>query len=162
MWRIPGSFCGLLLPDCFCCLSPPQHRFLITLLFNLMHSNVFQSKWKVEFPLVATSVRFQSGDCRGLGPGGTQLIRFLLIARWRHGPSGQRQTCENPSRLPLLTWSEFFSLARIRRERRCFCQRQRARLQDRWLQVSVCAPVCVILNWGSGRRGPVALETSSK
>lgn len=152
MWRIPGSFCGLLLPEWFCCLGPPQHRFLMTLLFNLIHSNVFQSKWKVEFTLVARSVWFQIGGWSGIGAGGgTQLIRFLSVARWRHGPSGQRQTCKNPSRLPLLTWSEFFSLAQIRRERRCFCQRQRARLLDRWLQVSVCAPVCVILNWGSGR-----------
>lgn len=47
--------------------------------------------------------------------------------------------------------TEFFSSAQNRRESGCFCQRLQAGLQDHWLQLCVCAPMCVILNWGSGR-----------
>lgn len=77
---VPASFCGLTAASAASALSaPPTPPCLITPLFNLIHSNVFQSKWKVEVTLVATSVWLESGGW-GCGWGrGTEIISFLQL-----------------------------------------------------------------------------------
>lgn len=103
MWRIPGSVCGLILLEWLCCLSPLRHRFLMTLLFNLKHSNVFHSKWKVEVTLVARSVWFHLGGCRGSGGGALNL--FVFCSSEVTDLLDSNETCKNPTRPRLLTWT---------------------------------------------------------
>lgn len=59
-----------------------------------MHSNIFQSKWKVEVTLVARMLWFQGEWVRG-------TLELLVFSSC----SVPCRTCTNPSKPQLLTWT---------------------------------------------------------